>query len=200
MGQQYNVAAAADVEDGRRGRTTTRGVFVRTTGRALTLALACALLLSGCVSQGLAFRIDDRLTITAPESRAEVGLPLTVRWEVERFRVAAQGSEPPSSNAGYFAVFVDATPQPPGKGLAWLSRKDRSCRPADGCPDAEYLAAKYIFTTTDTHITFEQLPRPAKEKGKERHTVTIVLLDTAEKRIGESAFYVDFSVNRKGAS
>ena len=172
----------------------------RQTGRVAGLLAACVLLLSGCVSQGLAFKTDDRLTITAPGDRAEVGLPVTVRWDIERFRIAAKDSEPPSRNAGYFAVFIDGTPQPPGKPLSWLSRKDRSCRAADGCPDAEYLAARNIYTTTDTKISFDQLPRPAEEKGKERHTVTIVLLDTAGKRIGESAFYVDFSVQRKDRS
>jgi hypothetical protein len=94
-------------------------------------------------------------------------------------------------------VFVDQTPQPPGKTLAWVARKDRSCRKSDGCPDAEYLAARNIYSTSDTSITFEQLPRPSDEKKKERHNVTIVLLDAQGRRIGESAFYVEFTVKRK---
>jgi hypothetical protein len=170
--------------------------------RAASFAACLCLLLSGCVSQGLAFRVDDRLTITAPGDRAEVTLPVTVRWSIRDFDVVkpGQAGSRPGTDAGYFAVFVDGTPQPPGKALAHLARKDRSCRPVDGCPDAEYFAARNIYTTSAQEITFEQLPRPADEKHKERHTVTIVLLDPAGKRLGESAFDVTFTLNRKDRS
>jgi len=152
---------------------------------ATGLAAACALLLSGCVPQGLAFRVDDRVRITSPADRAEVTLPLTVSWTARDF-------------SGRFAVFVDRAPEPPGKPLSWVARKDHSCRAADGCPDEEYLAARGIYSTSDTHITFDQLPRPSNTKQKERHTITVVLLDQAGKRIGESAFEVDVVVRRKG--
>jgi hypothetical protein len=160
------------------------------------IAALCCLLLSGCVPQNLAFRVDKRLTITSPEDRAEVTLPLTVSWRVRDFTVtkSAVGA---GSDAGYFAVFVDRAPQPPGKPLSWVARKDRTCRAADGCPDAEYLAARGIYSTTDTHITFDQLPRPANERRKERHTLTVVLLDPAGKRIGESSYQLDVVLRRK---
>jgi hypothetical protein len=166
------------------------------------LLAALCLSLSGCVSQGLAFRVDDRVEITSPKDRAEVTLPVTVRWSVRDFEVIEPGtsSSLPRGKAGYFAVFIDGTPQPPGKSLAWLARNDRSCRPADGCPDAEYLAARNVYSTSALDITFEQLPRPSNEKHKERHTVTIVLLDPSGKRIGESAFQATFIVTRKNSS
>lgn len=159
------------------------------------------LVLSGCVSQGLAFRVDDRLSISSPKDRSEVTLPLTVRWDIRDFDVVQPGTstDRPRGNAGYFAVFIDGTPQPPGKDLAWLARKDRSCRPTDGCPDAEYLAARNIYSTSAQQITFAQLPRPSDSTKKERHRVTIVLLDPAGKRIGESAFQSEFIVKRKGS-
>jgi hypothetical protein len=160
-------------------------------------AVVVSLLTSGCVAQGLAFRVDDRLTIDAPKSRSEVTLPVTVRWHIEDFNVVDPGSDGSGTDTGYFAVFVDSTPQPPGKTLAWTARKDRSCRVADGCPDAEYLAARNIYSTSKTEITFDQLPRPSDENRKERHSVTIVLLDTQGRRIGESAFNVEFVVKRK---
>jgi len=98
-------------------------------------------------------------------------------------------------------VFVDQAPQPPGKPLSWIAHNDRACRAADGCPDAEYLAARHIFSTTDTHITFAQLPLSSGEsKQKERHSITVILLDPAGKRIGESAFQIDISVNRRSLS
>lgn len=176
----------------RRGRSSSAAAW----------AVALVLLLSGCVSQGLAFRVDDRLDITAPVERSEVTLPVTVRWDVRDFQVLEAGAatERPRGKAGYFAVFVDGTPQPPGKTLAWLAREDRSCRPSDGCPDAEYLAARNIYSTSSQQITFAQLPRPSDETKKERHYVTIVLLDPAGTRIGESAFQTSFIVKRKGSS
>ena len=169
-------------------------------GARAGLPLVVCLLLSGCVSQGLAFRVDERLTITAPADRATVGLPLRVAWEVEDFDVTARGgtANGNAKDAGYFGVFVDRAPQPPGRTLEWTARKDRSCRPSDGCPDAEYLAARGIYSTTDTSIVFPQLPKPPSDaKGKERHTITIVLLDTSGRRIGESAFQIDVVLNRK---
>ena len=170
---------------------------VRAGTGAVAIAAALSLLTSGCVAQGLAFRIDDRLTIEAPKARSEVSLPVTVRWSIRDFTVVDPGSGSASGDkAGYFAVFVDGTPQPPGKTLAWVARKDRSCRAADGCPDAEYLAARNIYSTSSTEITFEQLPRPSDKNKKERHHVTIVLLDPTGRRIGESAFHVEFVVKR----
>jgi hypothetical protein len=162
------------------------------------IAALCCLLLAGCVPQGLAFRVDKRVTITAPEDRAEVTLPLTVEWSVRDFTVTRSDSAVGGDDAGYFAVFVDRAPQPPGKSLAWIARKDRSCRPTDGCPDEEYLASRGIYSTTDTHITFDQLPRPANDKRKERHTLTVVLLDPSGHRLGESAYQVDIVLHRKG--
>jgi hypothetical protein len=167
---------------------------------AATLAAACCLLLTAaCVPQGLAFRIDKRLTFTAPKDRAEVRLPLTVSWQMRDFTIVGPGGAPAGDQSGYFGVFIDQAPQPPGKKLSWIARKDRTCRPSDGCPDAEYLAARHIFSTTDTHITFEQLPRPSDSNRKERHTITVVLLDPTGKRIGESAFQVDVVVDRSAS-
>jgi hypothetical protein len=167
-------------------------------GRLAAVAAALSLLTSGCVQQGLAFRVDDRLTIDAPKARSEVTLPVTVRWSVKDFTVVApDAGGAATKDTGYFAVFVDRTPQPPGKPLSWIARKDRTCRVADGCPDAEYLAARNIYSTSDMSLTFEQLPRPSNKREKERHNVTIVLLDAQGRRIGESAFYVEFVVKRK---
>ncbi len=172
----------------------------RRSGRLAAVLAALSLLSSGCIQQGLAFRVDDRLKIESPKARSEVALPVTIRWTVKDFTIAGPGSVPAGKDSGYFAVFVDRSPQPPNKTLAWTARKDRTCRPADGCPDAEYLAARNIYTTTDTSITFEQLPRPSDRNRKERHEVTVVLLDPSGRRIGESAFFVDFTVKRPEAS
>ena len=169
-------------------------------GAAWFAAACCLLMVGGCVPQGLAFKVDDRLTFTSPKDRAEVTLPLTVSWEVRDFTVVDPGGEPGGRNKGYFGVFIDQAPQPPGKTLAWVARKDPACKASQGCPDAQYLAARQIFSTTDTKLTFEQLPRPSNEDRKERHTITVILLDPSGKRIGESAFELDVVVRRQGSS
>ena len=174
------------------------------TGRRLavpTVALALCGALSACVPQGLAFRVDDRLTFTSPEDRATVTLPVRLDWEIRDFEITGPGGEP-REDEGYFAVFIDSTPMPPGKPLRWIARKDNSCRPADGCPDEEYLRARGIHTTTETELTLEQLPGLSTEHQdrRERHRATVVLLDAAGHRIGESAFEIAFDVDRKAGS
>jgi len=167
---------------------------------AIGLALlGLTVALSGCVPQGLAFKIDDRLTFTSPEDRAEVKLPVTLDWDIRDFEITEPGGEP-RKDAGYFAVFVDSTPMPPGKPLSWIARQDNSCRPADGCPDEEYLLVRGIYTTSETKLVIEELPRSSDEERRERHRATIVLLDASGKRIGESAFEIAFDIDRKAQS
>ena len=164
--------------------------------------LGLCVALAGCVPQGLAFRVDQRLTFTSPEDRSTVTLPVTLDWEIEDFEITEPGGEP-REDAGYFGVFVDTTPMPPGEDLAWIARDDTSCRPDDGCPDEEYLSGRGIYTTTDTELVLEQLPRTTgsdDDDRRERHRATIVLLDATGTRIGESAFEIAFDIDRKAAS
>lgn len=162
--------------------------------RGVAVAAVCAALV-GCVPQGLAFRVDDRLTFRAPEDRSTVRLPVTLDWDIRDFRITEPGSGEPREGAGYFGVFVDASPMPPGRDLGWIARDDSDCRPDDGCPDEEYLSARGVYTTTDTELFLEQLPR-GDEGRRERHRATIVLLDSSGTRIGESAFEIAFDVDR----
>ena len=164
------------------------------------VALGTCALLAGCVADGLAFRVDERLTFVAPEDRSTVKVPVKLDWDIRDFDVVKPGS-PVREDAGYFAVFVDAAPMPPGKPLSWIARKDNSCRPADGCPDAEYLNARGIYTTTETELVLQQLPRTSNDDDRrERHRATIILLDSSGKRIGESAFEVLFDIEREAQS
>lgn len=165
---------------------------------ALVLAGLCTVL-SGCVPDGLAFRTDTRLTIIEPEDRETVSLPVTIDWDIRDFDIVEPGAdvEGEPGDEGYFAVFVDTTPMPPGKPLRWIARDDTSCREDDGCPDEEYLAGRGIYTTTETELTLEQLPRTGDDDRRERHRATIVLLDATGTRIGESAFEVAFDIDRE---
>jgi hypothetical protein len=174
-------------------------VLDRRPATALALAGLCAAL-SGCVPQGLAFRTDDRLTIVRPEDRSTVSLPVTLDWDIRDFDITEPGGDV-QEGEGYFAVFVDSTPMPPGKPLRWIARKDNSCREQEGCPNEEYLAARGVYTTTETELVLEQLPRTTDDEDRrERHRATIVLLDASGHRIGESAFEVAFDLDRRDLS
>lgn len=158
------------------------------------LALACALALSGCGVQGLNFVQDTRLEIVAPLERSQVTLPVTIAWEYRDFE-ATGPTERPSDDAGHFGVFVNRAPQPPGEPLEWLARDDASCGVEQGCPDDDWYARHGIFTTENTSFTVERVQRPAGDR-REFHSVTIVFLDGWGRRIGESAFAVQFEVVR----
>ena len=153
---------------------------------------------SGCATGQYQFVADHRVHIDAPRPRSTVTLPLSLHWSYDDFRVTGPDHSR-DSHAGYFAVFVDRAPVPAGKDLRWLARNDPSCRPSEGCPNEQYFTSRQVFTTTQPQLTFDQLPKPASHRGAETHTITVVLLDGSGRRIGESAWYVDFKVHRKAA-
>ena len=154
--------------------------------RTAALAVALALVSSACSVRGVAFRQDDRLSFVSPGDRDEVTLPVTIEWEVEDFDVPSDGS---------FAVFVDRAPQPPGKTLDWLARDDDACQSTDGCPDETWFADRDVFPTTETSITIDQLP-DRTDDGRERHEVTVVLVDREGRRIGETGWTLEIEVDR----
>ena len=150
------------------------------------LWVVLAAVLPGCDRfHGLAFREDNRVDVVAPSDRAHVTLPITVRWTS-------------SAPARSFGVYVDRAPQPPGKALAWFARNDDACRIVNGCPDATYLAERNVFRTTETRFVLKQLLDTQRDtQRREFHEVTIVLLDGNGNRIGESAWSVEFQVDRR---
>lgn len=158
-----------------------------------TVVLIGDLSLAACGVEGLNFVRDDRVQITAPEERSQVRLPVTVEWEVEDFEVAGPGQD--AEDAGFFGVFVDRAPQPPGEPLEWHARDDDGCVAARGCPDEEWFERRRIFVTTESSLVIEALAR-GEDDRRELHEVTIVLLDGQGRRIGESAWDVEFEVVR----
>ena len=159
---------------------------------AVTLAAASA---CGFGTRGLAFTNDDRVEITSPEDRQKLRLPVTIDWTIDDFEVTGPGRGS-GDREGYFAVFVDRSPMPPGKTLRHIAKDDRSCRVDDGCPDAEYLAARGVYTTTETELVLEMMSKTARDGRREFHDVTVVLLDPDGRRIGESAWHVRFELQR----
>jgi hypothetical protein len=74
------------------------------TVRVLAALVMVAAGTTACAPDGLAFRVDKRVTIVEPKDEQEVKLPLTIAWDVEKFD-------------GSFAVFVDRSPVGPGDEL-----------------------------------------------------------------------------------
>jgi hypothetical protein len=166
--------------------------------RCVAVAGVLLVVASGCRVSDLAFRADTRVEFVSPEDRADVKLPFEVSWTVTDFRaVGPDGSE--TDDAGFFAVLLDVSPMPPGEGLAYYARDDDSCNASDGCPDAQYLADRRIYTTKDTTFRVDALAdsRPTERpEADDDHEITIVLLNGKGERIGESAFRRTVLVDR----
>ena len=169
---------------------------------ARAAALFAVLSTSGCGLthlQDLNFRVDKRLHFTAPKDRSTQHRPLTVSWTMSDFRIAAKGSEPPSRGAGYFAVFVDKTPIKPGQTMESLVSNDQACKVDPTCPDRAYLNGIGVYETTATTLTLKQIPGITGDKERlQHHYITVVLMDTAGHRIGESAWELDVRLPRVG--
>lgn len=161
--------------------------------RAFALLLGAAAL-PACAAEGLAFATDRRVEITAPQDRDLVRLPFELTWEVSDFEVTGADGRA-RDDAGWFAVFVDRTPQQPGQPLEGLAAGDETCRPQDGCPDDQWFLDHRIFPVEGTSLEIEQLP-PGPQGRREVHELTVVLLDGTGARIGESAFRVSVELDR----
>lgn len=165
-------------------------------GAALLLAVTG---MAGCNASQLQFKNDHRLDFLAPPSRERVTTPLTISWTMKDFEpVGLDGSK--EKDRGVFAVFVDKAPMPVGKNLKWLARDDAGCKRDPQCPNAQFLADRNIFVTTETSLTIETLPSQSEGVGDEQHFVNVVLLDGTGHRIGESAWYRPFTSKRRSTS
>jgi hypothetical protein len=147
----------------------------------------------------LAYRTDKRLTFLSPQARTLVKTPVDVRWSIKGFTVQRPGTAPPSQDAGYFAVFVDRAPIKPRETMRVIAKRDEECLRRPGCPDETYLEDRRIYTTTDPGLTLDVIPPiPGDKERIQFHLVTVVLMDTAGRRIGESAWQLDLRMRRVG--
>jgi hypothetical protein len=165
-------------------------------GKALAACALAGWLLAGCGFSHLAFTTDDRLHFLAPTPRALVRLPVTIRWDISHFEVLSPGSTAtgsPSGSEGYFGVFVDRAPVRPGQSISAVA--DRSCRRTPGCVSAGYLADRGVYTTWEDAVIIRQV-RVDSYQSTQTHEATVVLLDPAGRRIGESAWYIDFRMKK----
>ena len=153
---------------------------------ARACAMACALLLlAGCATEGLAFVRDDRVTIDEPDDNQTVRLPFVVRWTA-------------SDYDGRFVVFFDRSPMRPNQSLRSLVPEDDPCRTEPDCPDEQWLEDRNIYVTNASPLRVERLPDERdNDRAKDRHELTIILLDETGRRSGESAFVREFIVERE---
>ncbi len=156
---------------------------------------ALTFLASACIPEGLAFVQDDRLEIVAPEDHTTVKAPFTLDWRVEDFEVTGPDGQS-RDDAGYFGIFIDASPVPPGKTLEWIAHEDRQCRGDSTCPNKAYLADRGVYAATETSFTVRRLTDLDAYGGHERHEISVILLDGTGRRIGESAWWVTVFYDR----
>lgn len=173
--------------------------FARLARCAAVLAL---LPLTGCGLthlQDLNFRVDHRLHFVSPEDRSTVARSFTVTWTMRDFTVAALGSAAPTRDAGYFAVFVDRSPVKPGQTMKSVMGSDQACQRNPRCPTTQQLKDLGIYTTTATSVRINQIGNVSGDKETlQHHYVTVVLMDTAGHRIGESAWELDLRIPKAG--
>lgn len=155
--------------------------------RSTTLLVALTLtVLTGCDRlEGLSFVQDDRVHIVTPDANEGVEQPVSVRWTA-------------TDVDAIYALFFDRAPMRPGQELLSLVPEHDACRTEPVCPTAAWLAERNIYLTDRTSLTVAALPDLRNNnRSKDRHDLVIVLLDRTGKRIGESAFYREFLIERK---
>jgi hypothetical protein len=138
--------------------------------RIVRLGAACLVLLALAGCSGKLFRNDHRIAIDTPHKFATVDQPLTVSWRAKNFTAPADG---------HFLVLVDRDPMPPGRTVAFFKRDRLN-----------------LYQVDDTSLTIDTFtPHTGGTKlERNHHDVTIVLLDTTGRRIGESAGFVEFDI------
>ena len=152
---------------------------------AVGAVVLSALLTSGC-GGGLLFSQDTRVHIVSPRSLSTVSTPVHLSWT---------GRLPDARSGGSveYAVFVDALPVHPGQNLRSLAGP--TCAHAPGCVDEAWLNRHFVFLTGGNRLQLDELPILGTNKADpDMHTATIVLVDSAWKRLGESAWSVNFAL------
>ena len=159
--------------------------------------MVLALLATGCDVSTYAFKVDESIDIVEPKARAEIDLPVSIRWTDSR----APGTRrvaPQDPTAEYYAVFVDRAALAPGRRLSSLVDRRERCQPRQGCPTAEQLADLRTYLDAGQSLVLDFITdRRASSRGdsKDVHEVTLVRM-RGDRRIGETAFLQTFFVRR----
>jgi hypothetical protein len=149
--------------------------------------------LAGGACGRLQFAKDARLRIVAPVDMATVSAPVHLRW------VGRIPSGDVSGGSAVYAVFVDALPVHPGQNLRSLAGP--TCARVASCVDEAWLNRHYVYLTDHADLDLDALPILGTPKGeRDVHKVTIVLVDSNWRRVGESAWSVTFGLHHPRAS
>lgn len=153
--------------------------------RTLVLGSSLVLALSACTDYSqLAFTTNDRISFRVPEARSQVSLPVALRWHDSRPRAGER-----------YGVFVDRSPVRPGHELREVAARDVACSRTPGCPDSVYLSDRGVYLTARPSLTLTKLAPLRGGRAREQlHEVIIVIVDASGRRVGESAWFVHFTL------
>lgn len=176
--------------DARLGQVRWRAASARS--KAAALGLACLAALSTGCSVPSALRPDTSIRISVPTDLSLVTLPVTIRWHTSRT----------PDRATAFAIFLDRAPVPPGASLADVGAGDLSCTRTKSCASEDYLRAHGVIVTKDADVVLASLPVSdglAKADQPAVHQATVVFLDSALHRVGQSGALISFRVKDQHA-
>lgn len=169
-------------------------------GSWIAVGMLVGTALVACDTSNYAFKVDNSIEIVEPSARADVSVPVTIRWTDERPPADAKVA-PADADAEYYAIFLDQAPMGPGKDLeSLLDRGPRGtrCIPRQPCPTTEQLATLGVHLAAETTMLLEFVAdlRPSdRGDSKDKHEVIIVRM-RGDRRVGESAFLQTFFVTR----
>lgn len=166
--------------------------------RRVAALTALVIMVAGCgftrVDAPITFSSDRRLEVTSPSPEDDVGLPVRVTWEVEDFELGG---------GNHFGVFVDRVPLGPKRSVRLRICTEGEKLPAQAgsfrkvCKDDR----KEVFFTAEPFYEFDCFePRfQAPKRSRNTHTVSIVLLDGDNRRVGHAIDSVRFEVDADDA-
>lgn len=153
--------------------------------RLKSMLLAAVLLLVsalvGCRTSGLEFG-RYQLRILSPATNSTVTGTLTLTWTVGNL------FQPGDS----YAVFIDTPPIGPGRNVTDLLPD--ACKVMPTCDKASYYLQANVWLTSKPSLVLNYLPDSSiSGRGKEYHTITVVILNRAQVRTGEEYASLDIA-------
>ena len=136
---------------------------------------------TACNGVGPAFRQGTELRFMIPRNGGTVQLPSTVRWT---------GHLP---SGGSYGVYIDETPQPPGKTIWYLVENGVGCTSQQMCATRQNLQAHGADYTTAPE--YQLTPTDFSSKSG-LHQVTVVVLDSQLRRVNENSYTVTVRIKR----
>jgi hypothetical protein len=142
----------------------------------LTVVLGAA----GCRFSGFAFVRAESIHFVSPGPYSAVGSPITVAWRADPGLHFGQPSGPVR-----YGIFVDRAPMAPGGSLRGMFSRDKTCTGDPTCPTELYLEQHDIYLTSATSVTITNL---VPHNGGKLHSIIIVLINSAGRRMGEASY------------